>query len=41
MKDGPGSMTPSANIGAFGGGNANMFTANLSAMQQGIQPNLI
>ena len=41
MKDGPGSMTPSANIGAFGGGNANMFTPNLSAMQQGIQPNLL
>jgi hypothetical protein len=41
MKDGPGSMTPSANIGTFGGGNANMFTANFSAMQQGIQPNLI
>ncbi len=41
MKDGPGSMTPSANIGAFGGGNANMFSSNLGALQQGIQPNLL
>ena len=40
MKDGPGSMTPSANIGAFGG-NANMFGANLGALNQGLQPNLL
>jgi len=33
MKDGPGSMTPNvANIGAFGGGSANMFGANLASL---------